>query len=63
MIGRSPRHRFSVIGIGLAGLLLLATLGGCPIDADELAADVTAAALTSISESLVDALELYLAGN
>ena len=46
----------------LGGALLLGT-GGCPVDEDALATDVVQAALTSITNSLVDALSTQLAGS
>jgi hypothetical protein len=45
-----------VSGVGLL------CLGGCPVDWDALTTDVTEAALSSVSASLVDALSAYLAG-
>jgi hypothetical protein len=37
--------------------------GGCPVDTDQLAADVIRAALESATNSFVDTLSTYLAGN
>ncbi len=52
----------------VAGLLVFVviigcTLGGCPVDVDDLAAKVLEAGLDSIGTSLVDSLSTYLAGN
>lgn len=49
-----------VVFIGVALLLLM---GGCPIDSDQLATDVVRAALESITDSAVEALSTFLAGN
>jgi hypothetical protein len=38
-------------------------MGGCPIDSDKLTTDVVQAALESVTNSLVEALSTYLAGN
>jgi hypothetical protein len=46
----------------LGGALLL-LMGGCPIDTDQLIADVVQAALDSATNSFVDALSAFLAGN
>ncbi|MFH1747670.1 MAG: hypothetical protein ABIG44_11565 [Planctomycetota bacterium] len=53
------RMRFFAL---LAGAVLLLT-GGCPVDTDDLTANVLQAALQSISDSLVEAVSTYLAGN
>jgi hypothetical protein len=45
----------------LAGALLVA-MGGCPVDSDELVADVVRAALESATNSFVETLSTYLAG-
>jgi len=46
----------------LSGALLL-LMGGCPIDSDQLIADVIKAALESATTSFVDTLSTYLAGS
>jgi hypothetical protein len=56
---RYPR----IFRILLAGGLLAPLMGGCPIDTDKLATDATQAILTSITNSLVEALSKYLATN
>jgi len=42
---------------------LLLSLGGCPIDGDEVLTATVEAALNAATTSLVDALSAYLAGN
>jgi hypothetical protein len=46
----------------LGGALLL-LMGGCPVDSDQLIADVVRAALESATTSFVDTLSTYLAGS
>ena len=58
-LGRLPRFRQLVI---LGGALLL-LMGGCPVDSDQLIADVIRAALESATNSFVETLSTYLAGN
>lgn len=67
-MSRNTPPRFNVNALQtlaqLGGLALgLTLLTGCPIDADALATDVTAAALDSVADSLVSALSTYLEGN
>lgn len=54
-----PRGRWLLV-IGGALLLLM---GGCPVDSDALIADVVRAALESTTNSVLEALSAYLAGN
>jgi hypothetical protein len=58
-LSRQPRFRQLAI---LGGALLLLT-GGCPIDSDQLVADVVRAALESATNSFVETLSTFLAGN
>lgn len=46
----------------LAGGLLLLT-GGCPVDVDKLSVALLQAGLDSVTGSLIEALQTYLAGN
>lgn len=56
---------FTGKGRGVAVALLAVTaallIGGCPVDTDQLIADVVAAALQSASDSFVQTLSEYLA--
>jgi hypothetical protein len=45
----------------LSGALVL-LMGGCPIDSDQLIADVVRAALESATNSFIDTLSTFLAG-
>ena len=56
---RYPR----IFRVLLAGGLMAPLMGGCPIDTDQLATDVTQAILTSITNSLVEALSQFLAAS
>ena len=47
----------------MLGGALLFLVGGCPVDMDALITDVVNAALESATNSVVDALSAYLAGN
>jgi hypothetical protein len=53
-----PRCRLLLI---LSGALVL-LMGGCPIDSDQLIADVVRAALESATNSFIDTLSTFLAG-
>jgi hypothetical protein len=52
----------SLKAVLLTGALLL-PMGGCPIDSDALIADVVRAALESATNSFIETLSTYLAGN
>lgn len=59
---RAPRRwDKGCLALLAAGLLLLT--GGCPIDTDQLIADLVQAGLESATNSLVETLSTYLAGN
>ena len=51
------------LGALVLGGALLLSLGGCPIDGDEVLTATVEAALNAATTSLVDALSAYLAGN
>ena len=48
------------LGVLSAAFLLQAQMGGCPIDNDALITDIVSAALSSASNSLVEALSNFL---
>ncbi|MCG3125878.1 MAG: hypothetical protein CHACPFDD_00705 [Phycisphaerae bacterium] len=51
-------------GLSAAGVLIvLSTLGGCPIDRDAVVTESLRAALDAATNSIVDALTEYLANN
>ncbi len=57
ILKRYPRLFRLLLACGFAAPLM----GGCPVDTDQVATDVTQALLTSITNSLVEALSQYLA--
>lgn len=74
-LGRRPKYRSASVRsrtpkplprcrrlLVLGGALLL-LMGGCPVDSDQLIADVVQAALDSATNSFVEALSAFLAGN
>ena len=57
------RRTVGRLGALVLGGALLLSLGGCPIDGDEVLTATVEAALNAATTSLVDALSAYLAGN
>ncbi len=63
MNAKSANRRRGTIAACVGVVLLIATLGGCPIDADAVFTETLQAALDSATSSFVSALADYLAAN
>jgi hypothetical protein len=57
------RRTLARVGTLVLGGALLLSMGGCPINGDDVLTATVGAALNAASTSFVDALSAYLAGN
>lgn len=63
MVTRKLRSLLAGCGLLTGGVIVLLSLGGCPVDNEAVLTEVVRAALDTASNSLVEALSTYLAGN
>ncbi len=62
-MARTMKRTLGCLGALVLGGALLLSLGGCPINGDDVLTATLQAALDAATQSLVDSVSKYLAGN